>query len=474
MRHIGCTQPLCVRARRDPARRRRVAALGLVDADRRYLIDATPDIAAQLDALNAGRTPEKRRPVDGILLTHAHVGHYAGLIALGREMLGAEAVAVYATPKMASFLRGNEPWRSLVERRNVNVVEVTPGHEIVLGRLRITVIAVPHRDELSDTVGYRVRGPAGRGVLYVPDVDKWSAGTAAWITRWRRWTWRSSTAPSTTSELPGREISQVPHPFVPETLKALTPALRKRVRFIHLNHTNRLLWDAPARAAVAAQGAAIAREGDTIPLGPADGRVRPLRPAPPPPPRRGGGSAATPDLPLADVSGLEPLESALLGATADTLSLKQRLERLVAAASRRGQRRASLLPACVPLEELLARAAGGERARRVLPRRGRRAPRDAARRRCRSRASAPSSGDGGGAGGRPVAGRLRPRGRAVFLDTETTGLAGGTGTAAFLVGVGLRGGRPLPRPPVLHARLPRGGRAPARPGRGAGRASATS
>jgi len=267
--HIGCTQPLCVRARREPARRRRVAALGLVDGDRRYLIDATPDIAAQLDALNAGRTPEKRRPVDGILLTHAHVGHYAGLLSLGREALGAEAVAVYATPKMAAFLRENEPWRSLVERKNVNVVEFAPGTEIVLGRLRVTAIAVPHRDELSDTVGYRVRGPSGRGILYVPDVDKWE--------KWdRRLDYEVAAVDAAfldgtfhdPDELPGRDMSEVPHPFVPETLKALTPALRKKARFIHLNHTNRLLWDPAARAAVVKQGAGIAREGETIPLGP--------------------------------------------------------------------------------------------------------------------------------------------------------------------------------------------------------------
>jgi pyrroloquinoline quinone biosynthesis protein B len=262
--HIGCTQPLCVRARREPARRRRVAALGLVDGDRRYLIDATPDIDSQLESLNAGRKPERRRPVDGILLTHAHVGHYAGLMSLGREMLGAESVLVYATPKMAAFLRGNEPWRSLVERRNVNVVEVIPGHEIALGRLRITVIAVPHRDELSDTVGYRVRGPSGRGVLYVPDVDKWE--------RWdRRLDYEVAAVDVAlldgtfhdAAELPGRDMSEVPHPFVPETLQALPPPLRKRVRFIHLNHTNRLLWDAGARSAA---GAVVARDGDVIAL----------------------------------------------------------------------------------------------------------------------------------------------------------------------------------------------------------------
>ena len=223
--HIGCTQALCVDARRDPARRERVAALGLVDDRRRpFLIDATPDIASQIESLNAGRQGvDRRRPVDGILLTHAHIGHYAGLMFLGREALGADAVAVYATPRMARFLRDNAPWRELVSRRNIALTEITPGEEFALGRFRVVAIPVPHRDELSDTVGYRVRGPAG-AVLYVPDVDKWE--------RWSRRLEDEVAAVDVAlldgtffeaGELPGRAMSEVPHPFVSETHRQAPP-----------------------------------------------------------------------------------------------------------------------------------------------------------------------------------------------------------------------------------------------------------
>jgi pyrroloquinoline quinone biosynthesis protein B len=266
--HIGCTEKPCVEARRDPARRERVAALGIADGERRYLVDATPDIASQIESLNAGRAAvEKRRPVDGILLTHAHVGHYAGLLYLGREALGADAVPVYATPRMASFLRANSPWRELVSRANIAITEIAPGDEFALGRVRVLAIAVPHRDELSDTVGFRLRGPGG-SVLYVPDVDKWE--------RWGAGRLEDEVAAVDVAlldgtfhdpdELPGRSMAEVPHPFVPETLARLTPALARRVRFIHLNHTNRLLRDRRARSAVAARGAVVARDGDVIPL----------------------------------------------------------------------------------------------------------------------------------------------------------------------------------------------------------------
>ena len=61
-------------------------------------------------------------------------------------------------------------------------------------------------------------------------------------------------------ELPGRDMSEVPHP-VRAPRRAGAPAGRcaARVRFIHLNHTNRLLWDAAARAAPAARRASPSR-----------------------------------------------------------------------------------------------------------------------------------------------------------------------------------------------------------------------
>src|SRR5215470_536980 len=78
--HLGCRQALCVEARRDPSKRRLVAALGLIDpaSGKRFLIDATPDFPAQVELL--GGMP------DAILLTHAHIGHYLGLAQLGREV----------------------------------------------------------------------------------------------------------------------------------------------------------------------------------------------------------------------------------------------------------------------------------------------------------------------------------------------------------------------------------------------------
>jgi pyrroloquinoline quinone biosynthesis protein B len=267
--HIGCRQELCVAARRDPSRRQRVASIGLVDADgARFLIDATPDIASQIDSLWGGEAPPDRlRPVSGILLTHAHVGHYAGLMSLGREALGARGVPVYATPRMCRFLRENGPWSQLVALGNVELRELPPGTEVALStHLRVTPLVVPHRDELSDTVAFRVRGPS-RALLYVPDIDKWE-----------RWDRRIEDEVGSVdvalldgtfleaSEIPGRSQADIPHPLVGETAARLTASLRSRVRLLHLNHTNRLLWEPQRLEDPSLRGLTLARDGEELGL----------------------------------------------------------------------------------------------------------------------------------------------------------------------------------------------------------------
>jgi pyrroloquinoline quinone biosynthesis protein B len=266
--HAGCRQPLCVEARTDPAKRRRVASLGVVDpaAGRRFLVDATPDFADQIESLGG-------RP-DGILLTHAHIGHYLGLAQLGREVLGARNVPVYCTPSMAKFLRENKPWSRLVALENIAIREVAPGSDIVLtDNLRATPIRVPHRDEDSDTVAWLIRGPA-RAILWLPDIDKWE--------KWDRSLPALLQDPAlvafvdgtfdSADEIPGRSIAEIPHPLASETaaLLAGTSQARDRVYLIHLNHTNRLHWDENAKAALAERGIGVAKEGQRISLaGPA-------------------------------------------------------------------------------------------------------------------------------------------------------------------------------------------------------------
>ncbi|HSS45383.1 MAG TPA: MBL fold metallo-hydrolase, partial [Thermoanaerobaculia bacterium] len=260
----GCRQRLCLEARRDPAKRRLVASIGVIDAaaKMRFAIDATPDFAAQMERL--GGLP------DGILLTHAHIGHYLGLAQLGREVLNAKAMPVYCTASMARFLRENRPWSRLVAEENISIREIEPGTEFPLTEnLHVTALKVPHRDEDSDTVAYLVRGPQRR-LLWLPDIDKWET--------WDRRIEELAREPRLLAfldgtfyeadEIPGRSIADIPHPLVPETVERLLKAGRPRARvfFVHLNHTNRLLWDGRALESLKSRGFSVAREGSRYPL----------------------------------------------------------------------------------------------------------------------------------------------------------------------------------------------------------------
>jgi pyrroloquinoline quinone biosynthesis protein B len=259
--HAGCGCARCERARRDPAARRWVACLGLIDrtAGQAWLIDATPDFPRQLHALH------QFAPgcvLAGLLLTHAHVGHYAGLIHLGREVMGARGSPLYATPSMGYFLRGNAPWSQLVEAGNVSLQPLAPGVATSLSpRLAVTPLRVPHRDELADTVAFVVRGPERR-LFYCPDIDGWE--------RWEHdlralvdgvdvalldGTFFSA------AEMPGRDIRQVPHPLAGDTAARLA-GTSADVRLIHLNHTNPLLAPGPEREWLAGRGLGVGARGD--------------------------------------------------------------------------------------------------------------------------------------------------------------------------------------------------------------------
>jgi pyrroloquinoline quinone biosynthesis protein B len=250
--HIGCDAGPCAAVRRGERRRESVACLGIVDGERAFLVDATPDLPAQVHAAGV-------RAPSGVFLTHAHVGHYAGLVHLGKEALGARGLPLWATPRMRSFLASNAPWRALVEQ---DAVDLRDNADVDLGGVHVRAVVVPHRDEYADTVGYVIAGPRATA-LYVPDIDRW----APWDRDLRAMVESVDVALldgtfASGDELPGRDMSLVPHPLVGDTMARLA-GLGAKVWFTHLNHTNPLLDDA---SPVERLGFHVAREGDVFPL----------------------------------------------------------------------------------------------------------------------------------------------------------------------------------------------------------------
>ncbi|MFC1734192.1 MBL fold metallo-hydrolase, partial [candidate division KSB1 bacterium] len=246
---LGCDCERCTRARQDPRYRRFVASLGIVTSDgRTFLVDATPDIREQLAMLNDGvirAETNERKPVDGIFLTHAHMGHYTGLAHLGFESISAQSVRVYCSGLMGEFLAANAPWDQLVKLKNIELRTVAYEEEVLIGLFdKVQAAQVRHRQEYTDTLSYIIRGRR-RSLLYIPDIDDWedlNPNLAAVFNKYDivviDGTFYSP------DELPGREMSEVPHPLITTTMGLLKDKLdfsKTEIYFTHFNHTNPVL-----------------------------------------------------------------------------------------------------------------------------------------------------------------------------------------------------------------------------------------
>jgi pyrroloquinoline quinone biosynthesis protein B len=276
--HLGCDRACCLEARRDPARAHRVASLGLIQEQtgappRLFLVDATPDMRSQIDSLQQAAGSPARPPglpVDGVLLTHAHIGHYTGLMYLGKESMAARAVPVHATARMIGFLAGNSPWRRLIERGQITPHAIAAGGVLALAPgLSITPLRVAHREEDSDVVGFLVAGPSRR-LLYIPDIDAWERWDQdiASLVRQADVALLDGTFFSG-DELPGRSMEDIPHPFVRSTVDRLAAVVgpAHRVVFVHMNHGNPLLRPGSnEQRDVQARGFELAADGMRFPL----------------------------------------------------------------------------------------------------------------------------------------------------------------------------------------------------------------
>ena len=243
----GCMKPCCKELWNRPNDWEKVASIGIVDKNlgKTWIVDATPDFRDQLHHLQLNLKDQMESSFEGIFLTHAHIGHYTGLIHLGREVLGARQVPVYALPRMVNFLQTNGPWDQLVALKNVQLHQISADSAIQISEsLRVRGIPVPHRDEYSETASFIIEGP-NKKLLYIPDIDKWEK----WDLDIKQMIQNVDYALLDGSfyqngEIPGRDMSEIPHPFIEESMElfaSLSPNEKAKIFFTHFNHTNPVL-----------------------------------------------------------------------------------------------------------------------------------------------------------------------------------------------------------------------------------------
>ena len=266
---IACKKECCQKYRDHKVPGQKVVSLGLFDpaTNQKWIFEATPDFPEQL------HEADKYMPgnLSGIFLTHAHIGHYTGLMYLGKEAMNAKEVPVYAMPEMQNFLKNNGPWNQLVSLKNIRLQKLKADSTIWLSdNISVTPLLVPHRDEFSETVGYAIR-VNNKTVLFIPDIDKWQKwekDIRSLVSQYAYLFLDGSFYKD--GELPGRNMAEIPHPFITESMelfKDLPVTEKSKIWFIHFNHTNPLI-DTVSKEykEVKNRGFNVAAEGQKIPF----------------------------------------------------------------------------------------------------------------------------------------------------------------------------------------------------------------
>ena len=239
--HAGCKDICCLDIWDKPALHRLPASVALIDKKNKkfYLFDITPNIKEQLHFLN-----QYNCQLSGIFITHAHIGHYVGLLDLGLEIMNTDNIPVYVMPRMKNFILQNQPMAQLIENNNIQLIDIQNNNLISIGNLSIIPFEVPHRNELSETVGFKIKS-INKSVIYLPDIDDWES----WDIKLDQFVIDNDIlfldgTFYMKNEIKLRDVSKIPHPEIIDTmnrLSHLSSEYKKRIYFIHLNHTNAAL-----------------------------------------------------------------------------------------------------------------------------------------------------------------------------------------------------------------------------------------
>ena len=271
--HAGCSCTRCMAAHSEPSLRRHPVACGIRGSDGGlHLIEASRSLPDQMRLWATALGAEGVARPDSVSLTHVHLGHIDGLGQFGNEAMGCSGLPLFASPSVLEALAKREALGPFSATEVVPMERFGPSEDC---GFEMEFVPVPHRDEHADTHAVVIRGPS-RSVLFLPDHDDWAQTLgrhgASSIRQWLSDLgvdialldgsfWDSS-------ELPGRDMSKIPHPTVTETLARLGERVEgdAEIHFIHLNHSNPLLGPGPETEELADLGWQVAVQGQQFAL----------------------------------------------------------------------------------------------------------------------------------------------------------------------------------------------------------------
>jgi pyrroloquinoline quinone biosynthesis protein B len=275
----NCACPSC-RAVRDGSRaaRPRTQSSVAVSADggRWFLVNASPDVHAQIEAFPALHPADERAvPLEAVLLTDAELDHTLGLLLL-REARGLVVHATEATHD--TLYEGTGLLRTLEAYCPVTWRPVVPGVDVTLeGGLSYRAFDVPTTkrarfgtgEEKGRVVGYRLTDEcSGRALVCLPAVQELTAGVreelggcACLLLDGTCWSDDEPVRLGVGSRT-AREMGHLPIGGPGGSLEQLAQLDVERTVYVHLNNTNPVLVeDAPERRLVEQHGMEVAVDG---------------------------------------------------------------------------------------------------------------------------------------------------------------------------------------------------------------------
>lgn len=265
--HLGCEKECCKKAWENDSLKKNVVSLAIVHPvlKKWWMLEATPDINKQLHLFQELTQHQYNYLPEGIFITHAHIGHYSGLMQLGREVMNAKEIPVTVLPKMKKYLENNGPWSQLVNLKNISLFQLDTNKTLMLfPDLEITAFTVPHRDEFSETAGFKIKAGL-KTYLFIPDIDKWQKWNKNIVEEVNKCDAAFVDATFySMDELKGRKMEEVPHPLVNETIELFSKdkaEVKSKIVFIHFNHTNKIMFDKQIRESVEQKGFRVAEQG---------------------------------------------------------------------------------------------------------------------------------------------------------------------------------------------------------------------
>ena len=263
---IDCNKACCQNQWLNP-KKKFVSSIAVVDESekKQWIIDASPEIKFQTKLL---KEKTNIKNIEGIFLTHAHIGHYTGLMYYGNEAAGSRDLKVYAMPKMKKFLENNGPWNHLLKQRNIKLIKLSKNNTInISANLKIKPFLVPHREDYSETVGFKI-ATSKKELIYIPDIDNWEKWDISITELIKNIDFALVDGTFFSEREIERDISLIPHPLVKDSLKLfsnLKAKERNKIIFTHFNHTNPLIDESSKEhEEVLSNGFRIAKEGDNF------------------------------------------------------------------------------------------------------------------------------------------------------------------------------------------------------------------